>query len=67
MSEEVLETLTVHQTFLCVLHLANQYGMRLVPPEEGENDFAMFIEVKAPESGLDQQQQVKKDEPEDDF
>lgn len=46
MSAELLESLSVHQTFLCILHLANAEGMRLVAPAEGETDFAMFLEAK---------------------
>lgn len=27
---ELLENLSIHQTFLCILHLANEYSLRLV-------------------------------------
>ena len=46
----MLESLSVHQTFLCILHLANEYQMRLIPKSNqqtavGDNcDFAMFKE-----------------------
>jgi hypothetical protein len=54
MSEEMLENLSVHQTFLCILHLANEYGLKLISPmREGESDFAMFAEVKGTETGVD--------------
>ena len=54
MSLEMLESLSVHQIFLCILHLANEYGLKLISPmREGESDFAMFIEVKGTETGAD--------------
>jgi hypothetical protein len=57
MSIEMLESLSVHQTFLCILHLANEYGLKLISPmREGESDFAMFIEVKGTETGADLKQ-----------
>lgn len=47
-NSELLESLSIHQTFLCILHLANEYSLRLVTRQstalDDPNDFAMFIE-----------------------
>jgi hypothetical protein len=41
--QEMMESLSVHQTFLCVLHLANQFQLTLLAPEE--SNFQMFVDT----------------------
>ena len=57
---EMLESLSIHQTFLCILHLANEFSLRLVTKGSGAlddpNDFSMFIE----DPGVSQTQHLNK-------
>ena len=45
-NEELLECLSVHQTFVCLLHLANENTLKFKNKNQDYSDFEIFKEVE---------------------